>query len=233
MTPHGLALLAYFEGQTSAEVKVHRDDGVENSIPAKHFFRTPDEFTIIENTALEHCRGSVLDIGAGSGIHSLFLQSEGLPVTAIDISPEAVSIMKERNVMDAHQADIFSYGGGPFDTLLMLGHGIGIAGDINGLDKFLIYAHNLINRNGQILLDSMDVRKSTDDMNLAYHEANRQSGRYIGETRFRMEFQGITGPRKNSLQSKIRHFYILADKFLISAPEAESTAFSCSPKGCL
>jgi hypothetical protein len=38
MTPHSLALLAYFEGQISAEVKVCRDDGVENSIPMKHFF---------------------------------------------------------------------------------------------------------------------------------------------------------------------------------------------------
>ena len=194
MTPHGLALLAYFKGQASAEVKVHRDDGVENLIPAKHFFRTPDEFTTIETAALEHCRGSVLDIGAGSGIHSLVLQSGGMQVTALDISSEAVSIMKERGVLVALRADIFSYVGGPFDTLLMLGHGIGIAGDIDGLDKFLVNAHNLISRNGQILLDSMDVSKSTDTMNIAYHEANRKSGRYIGETRFRMEFQGIKGP---------------------------------------
>ena len=165
----------------------------------KHFFRTPDEFTPIENAALANCRRQVLDIGAGSGIHSLVLQSRGLEVTAIDISSEAVSIMKERGVLVALRADIFSYEGGPFDTLLMLGHGIGIAGDIDGLDKFLVNAHNLINRNGQILLDSMDVRKSTDSKNLAYHQANRQSGHYIGETRFRMEFQGITGPVCNWL----------------------------------
>jgi SAM-dependent methyltransferase len=194
MTPHGLSLKAYFEGQTSAEVKVYRDDGMVNPITAKHFFRTPDKFTPIENTALYHCRGQVLDIGAGSGIHSLFLQSKGLPVTAIDISSEAVSIMKEHGVLVAVQADIFSYKGGPFNTLLMLGHGIGIAGDIEGLDKFLVYAHNLIHSNGQILLDSMDVSKTTDAQNIAYHEANRKSGRYIGETRFRMEFQGIKGP---------------------------------------
>jgi SAM-dependent methyltransferase len=194
MTPHGLALLAYFDGQTSAELIFHRDDGLEASLPVKHYFRTPDEFTPIETAALGLCRGQVLDIGAGSGIHSLVLQSGGLPVTAIDISPEAVSVMVERGVQVALQSDILTYHGNPFDTLLMLGHGIGMVEDLNGLDKFLVHAHSLICINGQILLDSMDVSRSRDEKNLAYHEANRQSGRYIGETRFQLEFQGIKGP---------------------------------------
>jgi SAM-dependent methyltransferase len=194
MTPHGLALLAYVEGQISAEIIFHRDDGVEAFLPVKHYFRTPAEFTPIENAALGNCRGHILDVGAGSGIHSLVLQSKGMPVTAIDICPQTVAIMIKNGVKVALQADIFTYKGNSFDTLLMLGHGIGMVGDIDGLDKFLSHAHNLIRSNGQLLFDSLDVSKSTDAKNIAYHKANRRSGRYIGETRFQMEFQGTKGP---------------------------------------
>jgi SAM-dependent methyltransferase len=194
MTPHGLALLAYFEGQMTAEITVRRDDGFETSLSAKHFFRTPTEFSPIETTAIGLCHGHVLDIGAGSGIHSLFLQSEGLTVTAIDICPQAVSIMMKRGVRIVHQADMLKYLDGPFDTLLMLGHGIGITGDLDGLDTFLNHAHKLMKSDGQILLDSLDVSKSTDENNLSYHDANNRKGRYIGETRIQMEYLGIIGP---------------------------------------
>ena len=136
MTPHGLALLAFFEGQVESEITVRRDDGFETSLPAKHFFRTAAGFSPVEITALGLCKGHVLDIGAGSGIHSLALQSQGLTVTAIDISPQAVEIMIRRGIKDTQLADILIFHGGPFDTLLMLGHGIGITGDIDGLDNF-------------------------------------------------------------------------------------------------
>jgi SAM-dependent methyltransferase len=194
MTPHGLALLSYFEGQVSSEITVRRDDGIESSLPAKHFFRTAAEFSPVEISALKLCRGHILDIGAGSGIHSLALQSEGLTVTAIDISPEAVEIMIRRGVKDTQQADMLTFRGGPFDTLLMLGHGIGITGDLDGMDKFLHHAHKLMKSDGLILLDSLDVSKSNEENNLSYHDANRRTGRYIGETRIQMEYLGIKGP---------------------------------------
>ena len=194
MTPHGLALKAYFEGQMTAEITVRRDDGFEATLAARHFFRTAAEFSSLETTTLGLCRGHILDIGAGSGIHSLALQSAGLTVTAIDISPEAVDIMIRRGVKDIQQADMLNYQGGPFETLLMLGHGIGITGDLEGLDKFLIHAHNLVTSDGQILLDSLDVSRSHDENNLSYHNANRLAKRYIGETRIQMEYLGIKGP---------------------------------------
>lgn len=194
MKPYGLALKAYAEGQTAAELIIRRDDGVEAKLPAKHYFRVTDEFTPIENAALSHCRGHILDIGAGAGIHSLALQSTGLDVTALDISPEAVSVMVKRGVNKAQLGDIYTYSGGPFDTLLLLGHGIGMTGDLKGLDKFLTHARHLLNRRGQILLDSMDVAQNHDPENVAYHETNRRAGRYIGEVRMQIEFEGIQAP---------------------------------------
>ena len=40
----------------------------------------------------------------------------------------------------------------------------------------------------------MDVTRSCAPENLAYHEANRRPGRYVGEIRMQMEFQGTQGP---------------------------------------
>jgi SAM-dependent methyltransferase len=194
MVPHGLALRAYFRGDVGAQLLVRRDDGVEAFLPASLFFRSPDEFWPIEVMALKHCRGRVLDIGAGSGLHSLFLESEGRRVTALDINPDAVDIMIERGLSDVRCVDVLDFEGGPFDTLLMLGHGIGIVGDLSGLRSFLVRTRRLTGKDGQLLTDSLDVRRTDDPEHLAYHEANREAGRYVGETRVQFEFEDRVGP---------------------------------------
>ena len=188
MEPHGLAMEAFFDGDTNAELSVCRDDGLEESIPVRHFFRHASQFTPVENAALELCRGLVLDVGAGSGLHSLLLQEKGVRVTSIDISPHAVKIMKQRGVKDARCADIFEFQGGPYHTLLLLGHGIGMAGTIAGLDCFLAHAQGLVSADGQVLLDSLDVRATDNPNHMAYQEANREAGRYVGENRLRFHF---------------------------------------------
>lgn len=194
MLPFGMALLACYRGDDAATVIVHRDDGVEAPLPMKYFFRVENEFSPLEKEVISRCRGKILDIGAGSGIHSLFLQSLGFEVTAIDVSPEAVEVMRLRGIHDVRVADIFSFNVGRFNTLLLMGHGIGMMSDLAGLDKFLDFAKKLVSDDGQILLDSLDVRITSDAKNLAYQEANRQSGRYFGEIRFQMEYNGKTGP---------------------------------------
>ncbi|MGA1876412.1 MAG: class I SAM-dependent methyltransferase [bacterium] len=194
MEPHGMALEAYFKGDTTAELIICRDDGLHAPLQARHFFREPSEFTAIEKAVLDLCRGRILDVGAGTGLHSLVLQEKGLRVTAIDIIPQALKIMKQRGVIDARCLDIFNLREKPFDTILVLGHGIGLVETISGLDRFLAHVASLLSADGQILLDSLDVRITDDPANLAYQEANRQAGRYPGEIRLQFEFQGVRGP---------------------------------------
>jgi len=194
MDPHGDAMLAWVAGETEAELVLRRDDGREGRLPVSHFFRPPSEFTPVERAALELCRGRVLDVGAGAGLHSLALQEAGVPVTAIDISAPAVQVMAQRGVVDVRCADIFEFDGDAFDTVLMMGHGIGMVETLAGLDRFLARAHALLSEGGQVLLDSLDVRATNDPGNLAYHEANRRAGRYIGEIRLQSEYRGRAGP---------------------------------------
>ncbi len=200
MDPHGAALLAYFEGDTSAELIVHRDDGEQGRLPVSHFFRPPAAFTALEQAAVGLCRGHVLDAGAGTGLHSLVLQEQGLRVTAIDVSPQAVQVMARRGVRDVHCTDLFDYRGDPCDTILMMGHGIGMVETLAGLDRFLARAHELRSKEGQVLLDSLDVRVTHDAKNLAYQEANRRAGRYVGEIRVQVEYRGKKGPYCGWLQ---------------------------------
>jgi SAM-dependent methyltransferase len=185
-----LALQAYHDGDFDAELVIHRDDAV----PVSHFFRDPSEFTVVERAAIDLCTGHVMDVGAGTGLHSLVLQQRGLAVTAIDIAPQAVSIMTRRGVKDVRCADIFELHDGAFDTILLMGHGIGMVETIAGLDRFSAHIHGLVPKTGQVLLDSQDVRLTDDASHLAYHEANQRAGRYFGEIRLQLGFRGKKGP---------------------------------------
>lgn len=193
MHTFGRALRAYFEGQTDAELVLHRDDGFRDTIPVAVFFRDPKAFSPQELEALDRCRGHVLDVGAGAGIHSVALQARGLTVTALDVDPEAIDIMTHRGVRDVRSADIFAFDAGPFDTMLLLGHGIGMVGTMADLDRFLHHAPTLAAPDGQMLLNSVDVRATDDLTHLAYHERNRAAGRYEGEIALEFEFDGKRG----------------------------------------
>jgi ubiquinone/menaquinone biosynthesis C-methylase UbiE len=194
MKPHGRALLDYFNGDYSARIAIHRDDGYTDYVAVSTFFREPSDFSQIEQTALDLCRGYVLDVGAGAGPDSLALQERGLSVCAIDISPEACEIMRIRGIREVYCTDMYDFSGGPFDTMLMLCHGLGLLGDISGLDRFLEYAHRLAKSDGQIICDSLDVRYTGNPLHLAYQQANRDAGRYFGEMRSHMEYKGKKWP---------------------------------------
>lgn len=199
LEPFGRALIAFFDGDSDAVLLLRRDDGFEAALPVRHFFRDPDEFSPIENRALEECGDGVFDIGAGTGLHSLYLQAKGHTVKAIDICPQAVAIMRRRGVRNVQETDVFAMrcedtGEQPFDTLLMLGHAVGAVGDLDGLGRFLGHARDLLEDEGRLLLDSLDVQRTDHPEHLAYHEKNRLAGRYVGRTRLQFEFAGFAGP---------------------------------------
>ncbi len=193
MKPYGMSLLDYHEGYISAAVEVVRDDGLVTLLPASTFFRPAHAYEI-ERTALELTRGRVLDVGAGTGLHSIFLQEKGLKVCAIDMSAEAIQVMQDRGVIDVRRADVMSFAGGKFETILMMGHGIGMVANLSGLDHFLAYARALLRPGGQILLTSLDVRVTSEPLNLSYQKHNAESGHYIGEIRMRFKFRDVAGP---------------------------------------
>jgi SAM-dependent methyltransferase len=211
--PHGLAIRDYAAGDRRAAVIAHRSDGAVYPMPARVFFRAPRAFPALERFALGECRGRVLDIGAGAGCHALALQARGLPVTALDISPAAVRVMRRRGVRDARVGDVFRFdpradsgvdggaGGAPdaaqdaapYDTLLLMMNGIAIAGTLAGLRRLLRRVRRWIPADGRLLLDSMDLRRDDGFDRSALARARRR-GRYFGEICYRFEYKGRIGP---------------------------------------
>ena len=132
MELYGQSLLDFFNGDISAKAVFHRDDGLTHDLPTNVFFRKPSDFSSLEQTAMTLCRGYVLDIGAGTGCHSLALQERGIRVLAIDVSSHAIEIMSKRGVKECQHVDVFEFHQGPFDTLLMM-HSIGMVENLSGL----------------------------------------------------------------------------------------------------
>lgn len=157
---HGRALRDYhFRGREDAQIVLHSDRWGSEILPVSLFFRGPDGWFDFERVAIDVARGRVLDVGAGTGLHALELQRRGHPVTAVDVLPDAVQIMRDRGVTDARRADVFAFEGGPYDTILLLMNGSGIARTLNGLDRLLLALRGSVAAGGQVLVDSADLRE--------------------------------------------------------------------------
>lgn len=181
----GSALLAYMAGERNEEIIVLSDISEEDVIPVDYLFRTQQEFPELEKRALSLCHGKVLDVGAGSGCHSIVLQENNIDVKAIDVSEGAVKVMRQRGI-DANQIDFFNVTE-KYDTLLFLMNGVGIAGTLDKLKSFLIQAKSLLNTGGQVLLDSSDISYMFEDEDGAvWSDLNKA---YYGEVVYQMKFK--------------------------------------------
>jgi hypothetical protein len=59
----------------------------------------------------------------------------------------------------------------------------------------LNFCKDILNPEGYILLDSLDVQLTTNQIHLAYQNENSKSGRYIGEIRLQIEYKGQLGEK--------------------------------------
>ncbi len=180
----GQALLAYWRGNESAVLIHEFRTGQKKSLPVSVFFRSHGEFLPTDN-AFENCQGQILVVGAGTGVHVLELEKRGYEVTAIDICPQAVHIMKERGIKDARQQDFLQFDGERFDTIFMLGHNIGLCKTLKGIKGLLRRCERLLRPGGQLLVNSAKEPGSANFPN--------QKG-YPGELEFRLSHEENVGP---------------------------------------
>lgn len=187
--PLGVAALTYFRTGDLTPVRVESDIAEEDCIPVEYLFRSLAEMPEIEKKALDLCRGSVLDVGAAAGCHSLVLQARGVDVSALEISDSCCRLMQERGVKQIIHNDYYSYDEARYDVLLFLMNGIGLAGSLPGLTKFLDKGKELLNPGGMILFDSSDIEYlfREEDGSLLV-DLNRE---YYGELKYRMYYREI------------------------------------------
>lgn len=188
----GKALADYQANGKAATLSVIREDGIEDEYPVSALFRSSLD-SEIERIAIAMCQGRTLDVGAGAGRHTLLLQERGINVDAIDVSEDAVEIMRQRGVKNVRCIDVFDLHGMPYDTVLMLEHGLGIARDLEGLERFLSQITSLVAKDGAILADSLDVTRTKNPLNLAYQASLKTRGKYHGEMTFRLKYGDMIG----------------------------------------
>ena len=209
--PMGHAVKDYFENGTSARLFVRSDICDTDEIPVSWLYRTYSEMPVVEQQAIELCRGDVLDVGAAAGAHTVELIKRGFCVTSVDLSEMAVEILKCRGAGNAKCIDFFDLSEKQkFDTLLFLMNGAGLAGDLNGLEILLQKCRRLLRPGGQILMDSSDITYLFDrsDMLPEY---------YYGEVEYQMIYNNIfSDPFK----------WLFVD-YIRLEKQAEAAGFSC------
>lgn len=100
----------------------------------------------------------VLDAGAGTGRLSVRLQNAGAQVTALDISPEMLAILKKkRHIVETVEGDMedMPFKDGTFDMVfssLAIVH-------LKKIDKFLDECYRVLKDNGKLILINIHYRK--------------------------------------------------------------------------
>lgn len=154
----GRAIWDYFYQENPEDLQTETSISELDDLPVSYLFRNYKEMNALEQKALDLSFGKVLDVGAGAGSHSLYLQNKrNLDVAALDISPKSIEICKARGVKNAVCEDFLKFSNDKFDTILLLMNGTGIFQSLKNVDQYLQKLKNLISENGQILLDSTDI----------------------------------------------------------------------------
>lgn len=188
----GAAILDYQTKGKAGKLSILSSMFEEDEMPVKHLFRNLEEMPMLEQKALCLAKGKVLDVGAGAGCHALALQAQSIAVKAIDISPLSCEAMELRGVMDAECINLFDeHLETGFDTILLLMNGTGIAGKIENLPALFNRLKALLNKGGQILIDSSDIKYIYENEDGSF-DINLNAA-YYGEVDYQMVYKDVKG----------------------------------------
>ncbi|WP_430814703.1 class I SAM-dependent methyltransferase [Carboxylicivirga sp. RSCT41] len=184
--PLGQAALDYLSGKRGLEIKVQSNIVEDDVIPVDYLFRDYRHMPNLEQMALNHCSGKVLDIGGAVGSHALELQKKGVEVTLLDTSYGCCQVARQRGVRNVINEDFYTFEPAEkYDTLLLMMNGIGLAAAIDHLPVFFAKVKELLNEGGKLILDSSDLRYLYIDED-SYCEAPEEQ--YYGEVMYTMEY---------------------------------------------
>ncbi len=127
-------------------------------LPTSYLFRSYEEMPEIEKLALNLSEGKILDVGAGSGIHSKYLQTANKNVTALDFSKWGYKVLQAQGIKNIIQSDFFELQHQKYDTILLLMNGVGIVGKAIYADRLFKKLNELLSQNGKALLHSSDLK---------------------------------------------------------------------------
>lgn len=183
----GQALLDYHNNNYTEDIITSTSISDEDILPLSYLFRAYKDMPKLEQRALKQCKGNILDVGCGSGSHSLYLQKKGFKIKAIDISEGAIEVCQQRGVLNAQVKPLLEETE-QFDTILLLMNGTGIFQETQQVSNYLKHLKSLLNVNGQILIDSSDIKYMFEDEDGGYW-MDMNAG-YYGELDYFLSYKG-------------------------------------------
>jgi SAM-dependent methyltransferase len=186
----GKAMFDFQTNNSPEDIITETTISEEDEMSVDYLFRSYNEMPKIEQKALQLAVGKTLDVGCGAGSHSLSLQNDrNLEVTSIDISEKAIETCKLRGVKNTKVQNILDLEGEKFDTIILLMNGVGIFGKLENCNKYLSKLKSLLNKGGQILLDSSDIiyMFDEDEDGGKWIPSNND---YYGELIFNISYKG-------------------------------------------
>ncbi len=182
----GKALLDYQNGNYTEDIITSTSISEEDELPLSYLFRNYSKMPKLEQKALDLAQGTVLDVGCGAGSHSLYLQEKGLKVKAIDISKGAIKVCKLRGISNSEVKNILDETE-TFDTILLLMNGTGVFEDLANTPRYLNHLKSLLHPNGQILIDSSDIKYMYKDDDGGYWMDGNSN--YYGELDYYISYK--------------------------------------------
>ncbi len=183
----GQALLDYQNGQFSEDIITSTNISDEDELPISYLFRDYKNMPKLEQKALKLAKGTILDVGCGAGSHSLYLQKKGLSVKAIDISKGAIEVSQHRGVLNTEVKHLLDETD-TFDTILLLMNGTGIFQELSQVSTYLTHLKSLLKPNGQILMDSSDIKYMYEDDDGGFWIDTNAN--YYGELDYFLSYKG-------------------------------------------
>jgi cyclopropane fatty-acyl-phospholipid synthase-like methyltransferase len=186
----GKAILDFQTNNSPKDIITETNISEADKMSVAYLFRDYNEMPKLEQKALQLAKGKILDVGCGAGSHSLYLQEKGFEVTSIDISENAIKACQLRGLKNAKTQNVLDldsdlHQNDKFDTILLLMNGTGIFQTISESSKYFQKLKNLLNPNGQILIDSSDIIYMFDEDEVPIDN-------YYGELTFTISYKNET-----------------------------------------
>jgi len=193
----GLMYMLHQDGQ-GEQYSIEREDGLlETGKRVGDFFLPHKRWSQVETFVLRSVQGKILDVGAGTGKHSLYYQGLGHEVWAFDNSPRAIKIMGERGVKNALQGDVNQIEKlilpNDFDTVLLMHNNFGLCGNRQSTLDFLRKVHSITSAGARIISVGVNPYASQDLRHIEYNRRQERNDKK-GVVRLRIRYKNIIGP---------------------------------------
>jgi SAM-dependent methyltransferase len=175
-----------------ARHEIERDDGrIEVFESASNYFSVPQSEA--ERELLGRLEGPVLDLAAGPGSYTLYLQEKGLSVTAADYSPGALELCRARGCQNVVPMDLRAVGiePGSFGSIIVMGNTLGAHQTPETFPAFLRTLRHAVRPGGRLLFTMIDPLDTTDESHLLYQQRNRDRALPPGLIRMRVRYEGV------------------------------------------